>query len=495
MQKPLIFVLGTVTALSCSSFITKDKSEPKTKANSKFVQGQRVNITNLYNDTCSKCHGVNGEGGGGGTPSLLNWKKFDQSLDKPFFDATKHGVPAMGMEGYGETMSDQVIWGLVVHIRELQWKHLRAENKPVEKNGVFSSKYASYQIENVLEKVPGLATPWSIDWLPGGKMLVTSRSGKMAVVTKGQVEAWVEGLPASTEIGQGGLMEVAVEPNYATTGWIYLSVADPSKDGGRKAMTKIVRGKLSISGGQAKWTDTQTIFEVGQDAYNGSGVHFGSKIVFDNKGKLFFSIGDRGSQDRAQQLDKPNGKIFRVNMDGSIPADNPFAKSPTDAIKAIWSYGHRNPQGLAMLPNGELWDTEHAPRGGDELNQVEKARNYGWPVVSFGINYNDSAFATPWGDPKLNIKMPAFRWLPSIGASGLDHMRGSAFPQWKGDLIAGGLSGANVDRIRVKNGQMVEREELMFGRGRVRDIAVGPDGFIYVALNGPDKIVRLVPAR
>ena len=159
----------------------------------------------------------------------------------------------------------------------------------------------------------------------------------------------------------------------------------------------------------------------------------------------------------------------------------------------MWSYGHRNPQGLSFDLQGNLWDTEHAPRGGDELNLIQKGANYGWPIVSFGINYNGSPHEVPWPKEGQDIAMPAFRWLPSTGAAGLTVVNGSKFPQWKGDLIAGGLVGQNVDRIRVKDGKMVEREELVFGMGRVRDVALGPDGFIYVVFNQPDKIARLVP--
>jgi aldose sugar dehydrogenase len=422
MHKPVFFAIGAVTALSCSSFMGTESAPKKVQPANK-LQG-RVNLTNLYNDTCAKCHGVKGEGGGGGTPSLLTMDKFDQKWDKPFFDATKKGVPDAGMEAYGETMSDAVIWGLVVHIRELQASALRSQfsKSPSQGTENYTSQYHKYRIEEVTKPINGFSTPWSIDWLPDGRMLVTARNGKLAILKNGQVEGMISNLPPSVEMGQGGLMEVAVHPDYARNGWIYLSIADPSKDGGRKSMTKLVRGKLQFGpGGTAEWTNTQTIFETDPDNYTGSGVHFGCKIVFDGRGKIYFSIGERGDQNKAQDLTRPNGKIYRINEDGTIPSDNPFVNE-RNAIKAIWSYGHRNPQGLTLLPNGELWDTEHAPRGGDELNLVKKAANYGWPVVSFGINYNDSPHATPWAD---GIAMPAFRWLPSIGASGLDHVRGN----------------------------------------------------------------------
>lgn len=451
-------------------------------------QRRNTNLTRLYNDTCAKCHGDNGQGGGAGTQSLNTVEKFDQKHDKPFFDAIKKGVPDAGMEAYGETLTDEEIWGLVVHIRELQASALRQQNgSPRGIGGIYSSKHTKFRVETAVDEAQGLRTPWSIDWLPDNTMLVTNRPGTLSVIRGGKAVGQVKGIPNSIEMGQGGLMEVAVHPNYAQNGWVYLSFTDPASSG-RGGQTKVVRGKLTASGSDFTWGGEQTIYQAPQDTYSGAGIHFGSKIVFDGKGHVFFSVGERGTNQRAQDKSTPFGKVMRVNEDGSIPADNPVSGNP------MWTYGHRNPQGLTFDLEGNLWDTEHGPRGGDEVNQIVKGENYGWPVVAFSINYNDAPFRTPWPKDDLKVRQPIFRWLPSIGASGLDTVRGTAFPSWNGDLIAGGLSGANVDRIRVKAVQLVEREELLHGFGRVRDIAVHKDGTIYVALNQPDKIIRLVPA-
>jgi aldose sugar dehydrogenase len=449
-------------------------------------QGQRrnTNIQRLYEESCGKCHGMRGEGGGAGTKTLLTREKFDQKHDRPYFDAIKKGVPDMGMEPFGEALTDEEIWGLVVYIRELQAQALRREfGSPRPSDGVYSSQHHKFRLETAVDTDQGLATPWSIDWLPDGRMLITNRPGKLVLAKDGKVQSEVAGIPESVEIGQGGLMEVAVHPNYAQNGWIYLTYCDPAKNG-NGGMTKVVRGKLDGT----RWTSQQTIYEAEQEFYSRAGVHFGSKIAFDGKGKLYFSVGERGTNMRAQDPATPFGKVMRVNEDGSIPADNPFPNSP------VWSYGHRNQQGLAFDANGNLWDTEHGPRGGDEVNLIQKGANYGWPVVAFSINYQGTPFRTPWPKDDLKITQPIFRWLPSIGASGLDLVEGAAFPKWSGDLLAGGLSGANVDRFRIVDGKLVEREELLHGLGRVRDIKVAKDGTIYVALNGPDKIIRLVPA-
>lgn len=502
MIRPLYAIAGLATAISCSSFVAP---KPKAEVGKIPAQGNEyirndavkrtgVNVTQLYNDTCAKCHGVNGEGGGGGTKSLLSVEKFDQSLDKAFFDATRNGVPDMGMEAYGSTMSDEEIWALVVHIRELQYKAVRPMTAPKADSGVYSSQYHKYKVETVVDTNQGLRTPWCTAWLPDGTMLVNNRPGFMSIVKDGKVVGQVEGLPASTEIGQGGLMEVAVHPDYAKNGWIYLSVTDPKAGDKRSGFTKFYRGKLKFEGDNATWTNEQTVFKLPDDNYNGSGVHYGGKIVFDGKGHIFFSIGERGNGPLAQKLDKPNGKIYRLNEDGSVPKDNPFVNTP-GAIPAIWSYGHRNPQGLTIDNNGNLFNTEHAPRGGDELNHVQKGGNYGWPIISYGINYNDSSASVPWPTKDQNFKLPVFRWLPSCAASGFKVSNSKTFSKWKGDLIAGGLAGNNVDRFRIKDDKVVEKETLIFGMGRVRDLDFGPDGNLYLTLNGPDKIVRLVPVK
>lgn len=293
-------------------------------------------------------------------------------------------------------------------------------------------------------------------------------------------------------------MDVELHPDFAQNGWVYLAFSDPATTG-NAAMTKVVRGRIK----DARWTDQETIFQARPESYLPGPLHFGCRLVFtpkDAQGNthLFFAIGERGRGDHAQDLTRPNGKIHRVRDDGAIPDDNPF-NTPDQTSKGvyatIWSYGHRNPQGLVLDAAGNLWDTEHGPRGGDELNLVAKGANHGWPLVSFGINYNGAPLRTPWPEPGQNFAMPTFLWTPSIGACGLDIVRGKAFPKWEGDFVAGGLSGTNVDRLRVRDGAVTEREELVHGQGRVRDVATAPDGTVYVVLNMPDRIVRLVPEK
>ena len=461
----------------------------------KAIQGRKT-VSQLYAENCVNCHGPNGEGGGGGTRTLITRDKFDQTHDRPFFDAIKDGVADTPMPAYKESLTDQQIWGLVVRIRELQGRALRAESgSPKPENGVYRSKHHNFKVETVVEEGKGLETPWGIDWLPDGRMLVANRPGKV-LLFDGAKSVEITGVPKSLETGQGGMMEVSVHPNYRDNGWIYLSFTDAATEG-RGSMTRIVRGKLKHEGETTSWTGQQTVFEVGQEFYTRASHHYGSRIAFDGKGHVFFVVGERGSNELAQELTNPFGKIYRLNEDGTIPTDNPFVdKVPSDKpyLKGIWSYGHRNPQGLALNSKGELWATEHGPRGGDEVNRIVKGTNYGWPVVAWSINYNDMPMWSPWPKDDKTVKQPVFRWIPSTGACGLDVMKGAGFPNWKGDLLAGGLVGQNLDRIRTDGDKLVEREELIHGLGRIRDVSVGPDGNVYIALNQPDKIIRLTPS-
>ena len=467
-------------------------------------------MATLWANNCANCHGERGEGGGAGTKTLLVREKFGQELDRPFFDAIKNGVPDMGMAAFGETLADKEIWGLVVHIRELQARALRKEEgSPAPKNGVYESKHASFKVERVITE--GVQIPWAVEVMPDGRMLVTERPGTLRVHSTGKeggtLSEPVAGTPKVVHVGQGGLMDVALHPEFEKNGWIYLGYADAREGatGRGPNMTRIVRGRLKDVNGKPTWTDNQDVWKAEDKHYLASGLHFGNRIVFEKAPAgaksawyVYWCIGERGMGAHSQDLARPNGKIHRLFDDGQVPDDNPFV-GREDALASIWSYGHRNPQGLVFDLEGNLWDTEHGPRGGDELNLVQKGANYGWPVVAFSINYPGNALTVPWTeDGKApdgeTIVQPVYRWLPSIAACGLTVVNGAAFPQWKGDLFAGGLAGSVVDRVRVKDGKLVEVEEILHGIGRVRDVVAAPDGTVYVVLNDPDHVIRLVPA-
>lgn len=470
------------TALACTATETGSAPAPTKIA----TQGRSV--TAIYDTNCGNCHGRRGEGGGGGTPSLLTIDKYHQKWDRPFFDAIKNGVKEMGMEPFGESMDDATMWAMVVHIRELQRDALRDQLKPVAKNGVYESTGHKYRIEEVVNNKQGLRTPWALAWLPSGEMLVTNRPGGISVLKNGLASGEVTGLPTSVEMGQGGQMEVILHPQYKTNGWVYLSYSEPKSNG---AMTKVIRGKLARDGANYRWASQQDIWTAPDRQYVRSGVHFGCKIVFDGKGFMYFTTGERGNAELAQDLTRTNGKIHRLKDDGSIPTDNPFVRVK-DAIQSVWSYGHRNPQGLAIGVDGTLVDTEHGPRGGDEFNVIKRGANYDWPKVAMSINYNDTVLTTAFPAPGEQYEMPAMRWLPSIGASGLAVVDSKMFPKWRGQYVAGGLAGGNLDLIQIKDGKLVSQQTILRDMGRVRDVRIGPDGAIYVLLNGADRIVRIV---
>jgi glucose/arabinose dehydrogenase len=454
------------------------------------------NVDQLWKNNCASCH-RQGEGGVMNTPTLLTADAFDEKHDRRFFEAIRDGKKGTTMKGFAATLSDEQSWALVNHLRELQFRAVRSGEIPLgapkAKEGVRATKRASFKVEPFVDK--GLSTPWAIEFLPGGQAVVTERDGTLRLVRDGPLAAPVSGTPQVQARGQGGLLDVALHPEHAANGWIYLSFSDPRGDdrGRTVAFTKIVRGRIKDNA----WVDQETIFAAKPEHYSGGDLHFGCRIVFgppvNGRRHVYFAIGERGRGEHSQDLARPNGKIFRTWDDGSIPDDNPFLDTP-DAYPQIWSYGHRNPQGLVFDAKGDLYDTEHAPRGGDELNLVVRGANYGWPVVSHGINYGGTPFKTPWTPEGKSFTMPVTRWMPSIAACGLTLVDGNAFPDWKGDLLAGGLAGSCVHRVRVRDGVVVEREEVLHGMGRVRDVVCGPDGLVYVVLNDPDRIVRLVPA-
>jgi glucose/arabinose dehydrogenase len=253
-------------------------------------------------------------------------------------------------------------------------------------------------------------------------------------------------------------------------------------------MTKVIRGRLR----EGKLVDQETLFEAPRALYRKGQVHFGSRFVFDGKGHLFFSIGERGQKDDAQDLSRPNGKVHRIHDDGRVPADNPFAKQ-AGAMPTIWSYGHRNPQGLAQHPEtGALYDAEHGPRGGDELNLVLAGRNYGWPVITYGMNYDGSPITDLTA--KEGMEQPVVYWVPSIAVCAIDFYTGDRFPRWRNHLLLSSLAAEELRRLVVEGDRVTKQEVLFKGIGRVRDVVSGPDGHVYVAFNGPDRVARLVPA-
>ena len=333
----------------------------------------------------------------------------------------------------------------------------------------------------------GLQSIWGLAFLPDGRVLLNEKAGAIRVIQNGKLlPDQVTGVPAVYNNGQGGLLDIVLHPDYANNGWIYLSFAKPNASGSEGG-TVIARAKLQ-GNALVEW---QQLFEA--TPLSSSGVHFGSRIVFDGKGYMFFSSGERGKKENAQDLSNHLGKILRLHDDGRVPADNPFVNTP-GAKPEIWSYGHRNPQGLYYdAATGQLWDHEHGPKGGDELNLVEKGKNYGWPVISYGINY-DGTILTELKE-KEGMEQPVRYWVPSIAPCGLTMVTSDRYPGWKGNFLVGALAFQLVARVEVANQKFVKEERLLEKIGRVRAVVQSPDGYIYVTTENPGMVLRLVPVK
>lgn len=444
-------------------------------------------VERLYEQHCAACHGARFEGGLGGSlvDGVWNHGETDAAIAKSIAD----GNPEFGMTPFRGVLSDEEIRAMVVYLREREKQERERTARPplARRDAVVETERQRYRMEVF---ATGFEIPWSIAFLPDGTFLVTERPGRLRPVSAdGQVGPAIRGTPAVMHHGQGGMMEVALHPGYASNGWIYLAFAEGDREGKHvRVMTAIVRGRIR----DGAWVDEQEIWRADRSFYGGAGVHFGSRIAFDRDGFLFFVVGERGGWHEAQDLARPNGKIYRLHDDGRVPADNPFRDTP-GALPGIWSYGHRNPQGLAFdTRNGDLYSTEHGPRGGDEFNLIRPGSNYGWPVISHGINYNGLPFTSL--TEKEGMEQPVLHWTPSIAACGLAFYEGDAFPAWKRQFFAGALAQQEVRRLKVENRRVVEQEVILKNAGRVRDVRAGPDGLLYVVLNGPDQVVRLRPA-
>jgi glucose/arabinose dehydrogenase len=318
-------------------------------------------------------------------------------------------------------------------------------------------------------------------------MLITERAGTLHILSEGKLSPPVGGVPPVMAIGQGGLMDVCLHPDYEKNGWIYFSYSYVNNTGKKPVgNTAIMRARLKGN----SLADQQIIYKGTPETDRN--YHFGCKIAFDNKGHIFFGNGDRGQHfDFPQKLDNTNGKIHRLNDDGTIPADNPFVNT-SGAIKSIYSYGHRNPQGTCIDPlTGELWISEHGPRGGDELNLIKPGLNYGWPVICYGINY-DGTVLTPLAE-KEGMEQPVFYWLPSIGPCGMTFVTGDRYKNWKNNIMLGSLPLKHLERVVLKNDRVLHREPLLEGIGRVRNVVMGHDGYIYFAIETPGIIMRIIP--
>lgn len=454
------------------------------------ARGQRPpNVDELYQQNCAACHGDQFQGGLGGslTDGVWNHGASDEEIQANI----SNGFPDKGMVAYGGTLSEEQIRALVVFLREREndARYRTTEFPRPDASKVIQTDREAYRVETLVE---GLATPWSLAFLPDGRMLINERLGQVLVVqADGTLDPEpIAGTPPVIFDGpEGGLMDIALHPDYAENGWIYLTFADGwrTENDGSRSMTAVVRGRIK----DHKWVDQEWIYKADPKFYTRSGAHYGSRVVFD-RGYVFIAVGERGAIGEAQDLHRPNGKILRLFDDGRVPEDNPFVDDP-DVPKEIWSYGHRNPQGLVVDSRTHaLYSTEHGARGGDEFNLIQKGRNYGWPAITHGINYDGRPITAL--TEKEGMEQPLVYWTPSIAPCGLALYDGRKFPNWQGDFFAGSLKAQELRRLRVTDGKVVEQEVVLKGLGRIRDVRTGPDGNIYLLTDERARLIRLVPA-
>lgn len=476
-------------------------------------------VATLYAEQCAVCHGDQLQGAAQGPPLIGADLKGGHSVDA-IAASTAAGAVERGMPAWRETLTSDQIHALALYIAERRQGTTLADfryNAPFEmsETRIRSSQHHHFQLKTV---VAGLdPQPYGLAVLPDGRFLVTekmrglkliSADGKTQTMVSGAPQAYADSMNLGGQpMGLGWLMDVVLHPDFAANGWIYLSFGDRCENCNAESrktkrpvsMVKLVRGRLD----GAVWVDQQTIWQADIETYNGMfEIAAGGRIAFDSRGHVFLSIGMKGPTeiDGFQDLSLPYGKILRLTDDGRVPVDNPFV-SRVGALGEIWSYGHRSPQGLEVEPaTGVLWGTEMGPRGGDEVNLIRPGRNYGWPLVSKGVNYDgrplDNAAKLGISFDLKDIEQPVVDLTPSPAVSSFVFYRGEEFPAWRGNMIVGTLRASDLMRMDVNNGRVLSIESLIEDLARIRDVAEGPQGELYLLLehNAGSRVVRLVRA-
>jgi glucose/arabinose dehydrogenase len=352
----------------------------------------------------------------------------------------------------------------------------------IDEDNMITSENFRYAIDTI---ATDLLNPWGLTFLPNNDLLVTERSGEIRIIRNDQLlEEIINGVPEVYAVGQGGLFEIKLHPDYETNGWLYITYAAKGSNGGNTAVMRARLEGLNL-------VDKEIIFQAGP--FRTGGNHFGGHLEFDRQGYLYLSVGERGDRSNAQTLSNQSGKILRLNDDGSIPPDNPYVNQ-NGAKPEIYTYGNRNPQGMAVHPEtGEIWTHEHGPMGGDEINIVKPGTNYGWPEVTYGTNYDGTIITNI--TTREDVADPLHYWVPSIAPCGMEFVTSDLYPPWKGNLLVGSLKFRYVARLELDGEKVISEERIIENLGRVRSIAQGPDGLIYVSVESPGMVVRLIPGQ
>lgn len=433
-----------------------------------------------YQTYCGGCHGEK-------MNAFVDRKwKFGNSRND-LFKAIKSGYPDAGMPSFDEAFTDQEIYQLSDYIISgiKNVDRYSGTDKPV--SNIFKTEALTIRLDTV---VTGLEVPWAIAFLPANEMLVTDRNGNFYHVAKTGSKTLIKGTPEVVHAGQGGLLDVIIDPDYKQNKRIYLSYSKGKEVDGKILATTAVMSARFENG---ELSNKKEIFIA--EPYTSTRHHYGSRMVFGKDGHLYITVGDRGNHNEfAQQLKGTDqGKVHRIKPDGTVPTDNPFVKT-SGAEASIYSFGHRNPQGMALNPGtGEIWLNEHGPRGGDEINVVKAGKNYGWPDITYGINYNGKPMNPNTKTEKEGMEQPLYQWTPSIGPSGLAFVTGNKYKGWEGNLMTGSLRFQYLNRSVLKDNKVVKEEILFKNLGRVRDVRMSPEGYLYIAVETPGIIYRLTP--
>lgn len=441
----------------------------------------------LYKTYCGGCHGARLEGNS--APALIKEKWIHGSTFNAIFKNIKTGIPTTEMKGWGTVLKDRQIITLANFI-------IASQKGPAKTAASIPSKIITQDYILQVEKIDSghTSTPWAIEFVNAHLALISEKKGRLTWLVDGKLDTVpVTGLPAThTKSATGGFMDIALDPKYRENGWIYLGYSYTNGDILEKnvpGMTKIIRGKIK----DHQWTEQQTLFEVPDSLMVAKGDRWGCRLLFDKAGYLYFTIGDMGKAMASQELSRPTGKVYRIYPDGSIPKDNPFVNTP-GALPAIFTLGNRNVEGIAQHPvTGAIWATEHGPRGGDELNILKKGANYGWPLITYGIDYSGNKVSDK--TEQEGMEQPIVQWTPSIAVCPAEFITSPLFAKWKNNLAIGALGFEELRRLVIVNDKVIKQEMIMKGFGRVRDIKTSPDGSLYVLLNKPDMILRITPQK
>ncbi|MGC1240604.1 MAG: PQQ-dependent sugar dehydrogenase [Chryseosolibacter sp.] len=442
---------------------------------------------NTYKTYCAGCHGSQLQGN---TASKLVKTDWQYGRGKgAIVRNIRFGIPSTEMVAWGAVLNDEQINAVadyIVAAQEVPPNALR----PVPER--LTTKDYILKVEKLVSE--GLSTPWGIEFTDNRRALITERTGGIRWMVDGKLDPQpVKGVPMTySQHTTGGLMDIALDPDFAKNGWVYIAFShtiDNPSDKEARGMTKVVRGKIR----DHQWVQEQTLFEAPDSLKIPGGNRWGCRFLFDRQGYLYFTIGDMARGIDSQDPGKPSGKVYRIYPDGSIPGDNPY-RGKKGMLPAIFTIGNRNVQGLALHPvTGEIWATEHGPMGGDELNILRKGANYGWPLVTYGVDYSGEIVSDKTEMP--GMERPLLHWTPSIGVCSAEFVSSPLFPKWKNNLIVGALAFEEIRRLVIDDSDVISQEMILKGVGRVRDVKAGPDGALYVLLNNPDMVLRITPEK